>query len=141
MPFMASFSPAYIIFPSLTLSVLIAEPDILRFPLSLVTTAALFEGIIACLVAKYEHEAQWHHEVTRRRRPGQIGLSNHMLESAAQLYESRVNRAKRESEGAIHDIQILLCITDVSIFLHSSKVLPLNPASGEIRRMSALAGN
>lgn len=88
------------------------EPDVLRFPVSLLTAGALVGAILESLMLKYEYEADWRGEVARRRRPGRV--SKYAAMSVLQLRQKREIRADREAEGVIQDIQAVLGITDVS---------------------------
>lgn len=88
------------------------EPDVLRFPVSLLTAGALVGAILESLMLKYEYEAGWRGEVARRRRPGRV--SKYAATSVLQLRQKREMRAEREAEGVIQDIQAVLGITDVS---------------------------
>ena len=70
------------------------EPDVLQFPVSLLTAAALVDSTQVCLVRKYEYQAKWNAEMARRHRPG----SGSSLKQAAGV-ESKV-QAKRGKEGS-----------------------------------------
>jgi len=95
-----------------------AEPDILRFPISVLTAAALIEGMRASLVLKYEYEAKWSAEMARRqRRGGQRRVSKHVVESESKMLAKRERKAERVIEGVVQDIQALLRINDVG-YLH-----------------------
>lgn len=111
----------------------LAEPDILRFPIAVLTAAALVEGLTATLVAKYEYEADWHREVTRRRRPRRSHVGG------GALMERRVARAEREVEGVLHDIQAALQLSDVSLGCFT--IAELLKGRAQCRRGSVLAGN
>jgi hypothetical protein len=91
-----------------------AEPDVLRFPVSLLTAGTLVDAILASLVLKYEYEAGWRGETSRRRRPEHV--SNYARISELKLRQKRERRAEREAEGVIQDIQAVLGITDVSLW-------------------------
>ncbi|KAF9456914.1 hypothetical protein BDZ94DRAFT_1326634 [Collybia nuda] len=87
----------------------ILEPDVLRFPVSLLTIGTLAGAIVESLMLKYEYDAGWRAEVIRRRKPGYV--SAYATKSALQLRRKREKRATYEAEGVIQDIQAVLGIT------------------------------
>lgn len=97
---------------ALSTYLLYTEPDVLQFPISLLTVAALTDSIQASLIRKYEHEAKWNAEMSRRRR-SRSGL-NFGMEAESQVRAKRGRRAEREAEGVVLDVQAVLMISDVS---------------------------
>ncbi|KAJ6500721.1 hypothetical protein C8R45DRAFT_79034 [Mycena sanguinolenta] len=75
----------------------VAEPDVVEFPISVLTVAALAEALVAALVSKYKYGATVDSQVIRRR-PN----DREKLES----------RAETEMEGALQDIQAMIGISD-----------------------------
>jgi len=84
------------------------EPDVLRFPVSLVTAAALADAITAALALKYEYEAEWDGRERCMRRSGYGG------ERGSGMWGGRVRRAERAAEGVVEDIRGVLGISEVS---------------------------
>lgn len=52
---------------SIWFSLTLPDPDIMQFPLSLVTAAAVMEGILSALVREYQNQAPWHEAFRHRR--------------------------------------------------------------------------
>ncbi|KAF7353812.1 hypothetical protein MVEN_01066700 [Mycena venus] len=90
----------------------VAEPDVLKFPISLLTVAALAEALIAALVSKYEFDASVNSQVIRRRNNNK----NHATESKKHRQKLET-RAKKEMEGVVQDIQAIIGISDVFFFI------------------------
>ena len=90
------------------------EPDVLRFPISLLTVAALVDSIEVCLVRKYEYQAKWNAEMARRHCPGSGSSLKQAAEVESKVQAKRERRAQREAEGVVQDIQAVLRISDVS---------------------------
>jgi len=88
------------------------EPDVLLFPISLLTVAALADAIQASLVHKYEYDARW---MARRRQLRNGSALKHIVEGQSKLRAKRERRAEREAEGVVQDVQAALTISDVSL--------------------------
>jgi hypothetical protein len=99
---------------SLIYHILHIEPDVLRFPISLLTAAALTDAIQASLVKTYEYEAKWNAELARRRRPQRKFGLQHVVEAESKLRAKRERRAEWQAEGVVQDVQAVLRISDVS---------------------------
>ncbi|KAJ7778802.1 hypothetical protein DFH07DRAFT_540215, partial [Mycena maculata] len=83
----------------------VGEPDILTFPVSLLTAAALTEALVTVLVCKFKYDAATNGRVFRRRpRESQPG--------AKKLEERLVERAWREIEGVVQDVQAVIGVSD-----------------------------
>ncbi|KAJ7684424.1 hypothetical protein DFH06DRAFT_1073089 [Mycena polygramma] len=78
----------------------VAAPDVLKFPISLLTVAALAEALVAALVSKYDYDATVDSQVTRRR------------PSKLKVLERLQSKAEKEMEGVIQDIQAVIGISD-----------------------------
>ena len=74
-----------------TLTIEFPEPDVQRYPISVLTTTALMKGIVRTLIQEY-------------RRQGSSGGSAKM---------ALLDRARDEAEGVFCDIQALIGVTDV----------------------------
>ncbi|KAJ7494400.1 hypothetical protein B0H11DRAFT_2227817 [Mycena galericulata] len=84
------------------------EPDILKFPVSLLTVAALSEALVTALVSKYKYDASVNGQVTRRRpRKSQSDIKK--------VEEKVVDKAEREIEGVVQDIQAIVGISDARL--------------------------
>jgi hypothetical protein len=81
-------------------------PDVLKFPISLLTVAALAEALVAALVSKYEYDATVSSQVTRRR-------PNKYHSDSNKLCERLEIKAEKEMEGVVQDIQAIVGISDV----------------------------
>ncbi|KAJ7765786.1 hypothetical protein B0H16DRAFT_1524400 [Mycena metata] len=81
----------------------VLEPDILQFPVSLLTVAALTEALVSALVSKYEYDAS-HTQVVRRRR------NRYSMDSKKR--EKYAIEAEEEMEGVVQDIQAVIGISD-----------------------------
>jgi hypothetical protein len=84
------------------------EPDVLRFPISLLTAAALAEALIPTLLTKYEYDVSSHRHFVLRR-------PNRHPDRAKKLRQKLEDRVLREVEGVVQDIQAVLRISDVCI--------------------------
>jgi hypothetical protein len=97
-----------------------AEPDVLRFRLSLLTAAALIDGTIAALVGRYELEAEgerWRREVAARRRLRGTAPASCAEEAVGgTAEEARERRTAKAVRGVVRDVQDVLGISDVSVF-------------------------
>ena len=96
-----------------------AEPDILRFRISLLTAAALISGITASLVGKYEleaEEARWRGNVAARRHL--CGSAPHGPDSSSasecEAHEGRLRRAAKAAGEVVRDVRSVLAISEVS---------------------------
>lgn len=95
----------------LTFSFPNTEADVMRFPISLLTSTALADAIVTCLEKKYEYEAAWDSSVARHRFAGRPYRDD--LESEQQTRTRKwTKRARREADGVIQDIQASVGITD-----------------------------
>ncbi|KAJ7184520.1 hypothetical protein C8R46DRAFT_1299604 [Mycena filopes] len=87
------------------------ESDILNFPISLLTVAALAEALVAALVSKYEYDAS-HTQVVGggRRHPGRYsaGTDSKNLKKR----EMYAGEAEVEMEGVVQDVQAVIGISD-----------------------------
>ncbi|CAA7264492.1 unnamed protein product [Cyclocybe aegerita] len=88
------------------------EPDILKYPISLLTVLAVMNGITEGLVRKYRFE-----DMTEGQEEGEEGSPANAA-SPEQVRRpdsptSWIERAKEEAEGVLCDIQALVGITDV----------------------------
>ncbi|KAJ7272791.1 hypothetical protein C8J57DRAFT_259459 [Mycena rebaudengoi] len=83
----------------------VLEPDVLRFPISLLTAAALAEALILTLLTKYEYDVSSHRHFVLRR-------PNRHPDRAKKLRQKLVDRVLREVEGVVQDIQAVLRISD-----------------------------
>jgi len=103
------------------------EPDILRFPISLLTISTLISGIVIALINHYEAEAE---AIIWRQQLSLHGIQTCACNSAvscaqrdslqdAQVQAQRryVRRAVKAAEGVILDLQDLLRVGDVSSFV------------------------
>ncbi|TFK63164.1 hypothetical protein BDN72DRAFT_882234 [Pluteus cervinus] len=81
------------------------EPDVLRYPISLLTAAALIHGLTVALVARYEHEDEWYNGVLCRR-------SKNYAKHISNQEKARHRKAQEEAEAVIQDIQAALHITN-----------------------------
>ncbi|KAJ6546814.1 hypothetical protein B0H19DRAFT_1162614 [Mycena capillaripes] len=82
----------------------VAAPDVLKFPISLLTVAALAEALVAALVSKYEYDATIDSQVTRRC-PSRCSDSK-------KFFEKLEIKAEKEMEGVVQDIQAIVGISD-----------------------------
>jgi hypothetical protein len=100
------------------------EPDILRFPISLLTISALISGIIIALINHYEAEAEaiiWRqqqslHETKTCTCNSAVSCAQRDSFQDAQVQAQRrfVRRAVKAAGGVILDLQDLLGVGDVS---------------------------
>ncbi|RDB22046.1 hypothetical protein Hypma_010800 [Hypsizygus marmoreus] len=89
------------------------EPDVLRFSISILTTAALAEALIGMLVRKYEYESEVGWVERCRVRSRRLGLGK---EGDRTRWRERLERrAEREIEGVLSDVQVLLGISDARL--------------------------
>ncbi|KAJ7491061.1 hypothetical protein FB451DRAFT_1124688 [Mycena latifolia] len=95
----------------------VSEPDVLKFPISLLTVAALVEALVATLVSRYEYDASLGSHVVRRR-------SKKTHASSAKLKQKLVAQAEGEIEGVVQDIQALVGISDVILFYRPATSVP-----------------
>ncbi|KAJ7932675.1 hypothetical protein B0H13DRAFT_2307352 [Mycena leptocephala] len=86
----------------------VAAPDVLKFPISLLTVAALAEALVAALVSKYEYDATVSNRVTRRR-------PNKYHSDSNKLCERLEIKAEKEMEGVVQDIQAIVGISDQTL--------------------------
>lgn len=97
-----------------------AEPDVLCFPVSLLTVSALITGIILSLADHYEAEADeaiWRqHNRTRNtcRCTAKDYLVNELQREEIQKHFMR--RAVRAVDGVVQDMRDLVGLADVSAF-------------------------
>ncbi|KAJ7253327.1 hypothetical protein B0H12DRAFT_594314 [Mycena haematopus] len=84
----------------------VAEPDVLRFPISLLTVAALAEALVTSLVSKYEYDATVNSQYIRRR-------SDKKRPNSKSDRQKLEIRAETEAEGVLQDIQAIIGISDV----------------------------
>ncbi|KAJ3507532.1 hypothetical protein NLJ89_g6247 [Agrocybe chaxingu] len=92
------------------------EPDVLKYPISLLTVLAVMNGITEGLARKYRFE-----EVTEGQEEDEDEESSPTATTAASPEQVRrpdspttwIERAKDEAEGVLCDIQALVGITDV----------------------------
>ncbi|KAF5367921.1 hypothetical protein D9758_004363 [Tetrapyrgos nigripes] len=99
-----------------------AEVEVLRFPLSLLTGAALAEGLLLSLIRKYQSEEPWYSGfvVRRNRNRNFQATSRHAKTRAAERTWStslsttrdHVEKAKTVSEGVMLDIQNVLEVSE-----------------------------
>ncbi|KAF8621437.1 hypothetical protein AX15_007795 [Amanita polypyramis BW_CC] len=85
----------------------IAEPDVLQYPISLLTVACLVEGILAALVQKHDFGLKWRKCVLRTAR-------NLKTVAKARKRQRTVKRIEERVEGVIHDMQAAIGLSDVS---------------------------
>ncbi|KAF8191605.1 hypothetical protein K438DRAFT_897454 [Mycena galopus ATCC 62051] len=86
----------------------VAEPDVLKFPISSLTVAALAEALVAALVSKYEHDATVNNQVIRRR-------PNKNRPDSKKDRLKLETRAETEMEGVLQDIQAIIGISDQTL--------------------------
>lgn len=92
-------------------------PDILRFPISLLTVSALISGIIVSLIGHYESEADIYYW-QRQRAQGCVCRSSDITERGAEEDQMRRNYmrcAVQATESIITDFQDILLIQTVSV--------------------------
>lgn len=75
------------------------EPDILRFPISLLTASALIDGIIESLIQKYKAE----------------DCRKAVRNANSHLTSSPKRRAVKAAQGVLLDLQEVLGYTEVSV--------------------------
>ncbi|KAJ6606177.1 hypothetical protein DFH09DRAFT_1386790, partial [Mycena vulgaris] len=83
----------------------VTQPDILKFPISLLAVAALVEALVAALVSSYEYDASLNSHVIRRR-------SRKSQADSDELKQKLVGKAESEIEGVVQDIQAIVRISD-----------------------------
>jgi hypothetical protein len=100
------------------------EPDIVHFPISLLTISALISGIIIALINHYEAEAEaiiWRQQLSLH--GTRICACNSVVscaqrgslqEAQVQVQRRYVGRAVKAAEGVILDLQDVLRVGDVS---------------------------
>lgn len=86
------------------------EPDVLKFPISLITVAALVEALVATRVAKEEYDTPLNCSTTLRR------LSKYGPDLQT-LRQKLIMKTENEIEGVVQDIQAIVGISDVLLFL------------------------
>ena len=97
------------------------EPDIIRFPISLLTISALIPGIINALVDHYEAEAEvvlWRQSL-RKTQPCTCNSTvsrakRDLLQDTQAQTQRYVRRAVKAAEGVILDLRDLVGVGDVS---------------------------
>jgi hypothetical protein len=109
----------------LVISLFLAEPDMLRFPISLLTVSALISGIAISLFNHYQAEAELAMWWEQRRSQAtdhtctctcNFSIVNWVAHDARseEARKAYVRRAVRAAEGAIKDMMDLVGIDEVS---------------------------
>jgi hypothetical protein len=95
---------AYTLFPS--------EPDVLRWPIWLLTAAALAEGITITLLERYMYALPWYeHQSLQEKRKGRC-----IAEMRARKREDILERVREQTEGVLLDLMAALGAREVSSF-------------------------
>ncbi|KAL0945252.1 hypothetical protein HGRIS_000762 [Hohenbuehelia grisea] len=94
----------------------VREPDVLRFPMTLLTAAALVDALISTLLERANYLSEWNGET----RPLGFDAANEVAsdvrkkhrQPAQALHERRRVRMSRKIEGVVYDLQAVLGIAD-----------------------------
>ncbi|KAJ7144960.1 hypothetical protein C8R43DRAFT_1237719 [Mycena crocata] len=86
----------------------VSAPDVLKFPISLLTVAALSEALVPTLVSRYEYDAALSSQAIRGRRGKQ-------QPEFKKQQQKLVVRAEKEIEGVVQDMQAVMQISDASL--------------------------
>jgi len=89
-----------------------SEPDVLRFPVWLLTAAALAEGVIATLVNRYEYLGPWNaHACHARRREKE--MSRWVAMTGTEERQRLMTKGERETEGVFLDLMAAVGVREV----------------------------
>ncbi|KAJ7700823.1 hypothetical protein B0H17DRAFT_1195669 [Mycena rosella] len=83
----------------------VCEPDVLKFPISLLTVGALVEALLAVLISRYEYDESLSAHAARRR-------STKKRADSKKLQQKLMTKAEREIEGVVQDIQAVVGVSD-----------------------------
>ena len=89
-----------------------SESDVLRFPVWLLTAAALAESIISTLVSRYEYLVPWNAHPCHARRTGKE-MNKHFAMTGTEDRQKLVKKAERETEGVLLDLMAAMGIREV----------------------------
>ena len=108
------------------------EPDILRFPISLLTASALISGLVSSLVDYYKHEDG----LQLKKRPWDDSNSGVISETENEIsLEMYIRRATRATKYVVADFRDVLGISHVSAVLRKICFMKLSESPGIFERV------
>ncbi|KAL0948509.1 hypothetical protein HGRIS_011070 [Hohenbuehelia grisea] len=94
----------------------VREPDVLRFPMTLLTAAALVDALISTLLERANYLSEWNGETRRLGLDAANEVASDVRKKHRQpaqaLHERRRVRMSRKIEGVVYDLQAVLGIAD-----------------------------